>query len=92
MALELAEIFRAYGAAYRQKYAERLLPSHHQAMRAIAHRGQVVIAVGRFYSPAPARTFPKVVALSAEPFAPAQHSPYELVIPCWWRGMKSQTE
>jgi hypothetical protein len=35
MALELAEIFRAYGAAYRQKYAEKLLPSHSQAMRAI---------------------------------------------------------
>lgn len=35
MALELAEIFRAYGLAYRQKYAEHLLPSHHQAMRAI---------------------------------------------------------
>lgn len=35
MALELAEIFRAYGAAYRQKYADKLLPSQRQAMRAI---------------------------------------------------------
>jgi len=35
MALELAEIFRAYGAAYRQKHAAQLLPSHRQAMRAI---------------------------------------------------------
>jgi hypothetical protein len=35
MALELADIFRQYGPAYRQKYAERLLPSHRQAMRAI---------------------------------------------------------
>jgi len=33
--LELADIFRQYGPAYRQKYAARLLPSHHQAMRAI---------------------------------------------------------
>jgi hypothetical protein len=36
MALELADIFRTYGDAYRSKYAERLLPSHRQAMRAIA--------------------------------------------------------
>ena len=35
MALELADIFRQYGPAYRQKYAERLLPSHRRAMRAI---------------------------------------------------------
>jgi hypothetical protein len=33
--LELADIFRQYGPAYRQKYAARLLPSHYQAMRAI---------------------------------------------------------
>ena len=35
MALELADIFREYGDAYRQKYASKLLLSHHQAMRAI---------------------------------------------------------
>jgi hypothetical protein len=35
--LELADIFRQYGPAYRQKYAARLLPSHYQAMRAIEH-------------------------------------------------------
>jgi hypothetical protein len=35
VALELAHIFRRYGPAYRQKYASKLLPSHHQAMRAI---------------------------------------------------------
>ncbi len=35
MALELADIFRRYGPAYRQKYADRLLPSHRQVMRAI---------------------------------------------------------
>ncbi|MCX6037521.1 MAG: IS91 family transposase [Chloroflexi bacterium] len=35
MALELADIFRQYGPAYRQKYADRLLPSHRRAMRAI---------------------------------------------------------
>lgn len=35
MALELADIFRQYGPAYRQKYAERLLPSHRRAMHAI---------------------------------------------------------
>jgi predicted RNA-binding Zn-ribbon protein involved in translation (DUF1610 family) len=35
--LELADIFRQYGPAYRQKYAAHLLPSHSQAMRAIEH-------------------------------------------------------
>ena len=35
MALELADIFRQYGPAYRLKYADHLLPSHRQAMRAI---------------------------------------------------------
>jgi hypothetical protein len=35
MGLTLAEIFRQYGPAYRQKYAQRLLPSHFRAMRAI---------------------------------------------------------
>jgi len=33
--LELADLLRQYGPAYRQKYAARLLPSHYQAMRAI---------------------------------------------------------
>jgi len=33
--LELADIFRQYAPAYRQKYVARLLPSHRQAMRAI---------------------------------------------------------
>ena len=37
MALELADILREYGAAYRQKYAGKLLPSHLQAMWAIEH-------------------------------------------------------
>ena len=37
MALELADIFRQYGSAYRQKYTSKLLPSHRQAMRAIEH-------------------------------------------------------
>lgn len=35
MGLELADIFRQYGAVYRQKYAAGLLPSHRQAMKAI---------------------------------------------------------
>jgi hypothetical protein len=33
--LELADIFRQYGPAYRRKYAPRLLSSHQRAMRAI---------------------------------------------------------
>lgn len=37
MGLELADLFRAYGADYRKKYADKLLPSHRQAMWAIEH-------------------------------------------------------
>jgi hypothetical protein len=33
--IELAEIFRRYGPAYREKFGARLLPSHRRAMRAI---------------------------------------------------------
>ena len=35
MALELADIFRQYGPAYRQKYASRMPGNHFKAMRAI---------------------------------------------------------
>jgi len=35
VALELADIFQEFGAAYRQKHTRRILPSHRQAMRAI---------------------------------------------------------
>ncbi|GAH80399.1 unnamed protein product, partial [marine sediment metagenome] len=33
--VELADIFRQHGSAYRQKYGDRILPGHHQAVRAI---------------------------------------------------------
>jgi hypothetical protein len=35
--VELAEIFRQYGPAYRAKFGDRLLPTHRQAMWAIEH-------------------------------------------------------
>jgi len=35
MGLELADLFREYGADYRKKYVDKLLPSHRQAMWAI---------------------------------------------------------
>ncbi len=35
MGIELADIFRGYGPAYRQKYSERIPSNHLQAMRAI---------------------------------------------------------
>jgi len=37
MGLELADLFREYGADYRKKYADKLLPSHRQTMWAIEH-------------------------------------------------------
>ncbi|HYN26397.1 MAG TPA: IS91 family transposase [Pyrinomonadaceae bacterium] len=33
--LELAEIFRLHGPAYREKFGDRMLPSHHRAMQDI---------------------------------------------------------
>jgi Putative transposase/Transposase zinc-binding domain len=33
--LEVAEIFRLHGPAYREKFGDRMLPSHHQAMQDI---------------------------------------------------------
>jgi len=48
-ALELADIFRQYGAAYRHKHAARMLPSHRQAMRAI-ERCRTEALGGQVYS------------------------------------------
>jgi len=42
---ELAEIFRQHGAAYQTKFADRLLPSHRQAMRAILNCRTEVLGV-----------------------------------------------
>jgi hypothetical protein len=36
MGIELGEIMRRYGGAYIEKYGAKLLPSHRQAIRAIA--------------------------------------------------------
>jgi len=49
VALELADIFRRYGPAYRQKYAAQLLPSHRQAMLAI-ERCRTEALGGQVYS------------------------------------------
>ena len=49
VAVELADIFRQYGAAYRQKYADRLLPRHRQAMLAI-ERCRTEALGGQVYS------------------------------------------
>lgn len=49
MALELADIFRQYGAAYCEKYSAHLLPSHRQAMRAI-ERCRTEALGGQVYS------------------------------------------
>lgn len=35
--VEVAEVFRRYGPAYRARFGDRMLPSHRQAMRAIEH-------------------------------------------------------
>lgn len=49
VAIELADIFRQYGPAYRQKYAAHLLPSHRQAMLAI-ERCRTAALGGQVYS------------------------------------------
>jgi hypothetical protein len=52
VALELADIFRRYGSAYRQKYATKLLPSHRQAMRAIEHCRTAALGGQVYHCPA----------------------------------------
>jgi hypothetical protein len=50
--LELADIFREYGDAYRQQYADRMLPSHKKTMWAIEHcRTPIMGAMGTFTLP-----------------------------------------
>ena len=59
MALELADIFSQYGPAYRQKYADRLLPSHRRAMRATpALAAQVQVLSSAAHQPWVARPTP----------------------------------
>ncbi len=47
--LELADIFREYGDAYRQKYAEGMLPSHKKAMWAIEQCRTPIMGGELFY-------------------------------------------
>jgi hypothetical protein len=56
MALELADILREYGAAYRQKHANKLLPSHRQTMLAI-ERCRTPALGGQVYSCASCKEF-----------------------------------
>ena len=46
--LELADIFRTYGSAYRHQYGAKMLPSHHQAMNAI-ERCRTAVMGGRVF-------------------------------------------
>lgn len=79
MALELADIFREHGASYRRKYADKLLPSHRQAMwatPALAAQVQVLNAAaprrsaGRSLAVLPARNFNIVITPAAIAIAP----------------------
>ena len=48
--IELADIFRRYGPAYRAKFGDQLLPSHRHVMwatPALAAQVQVLNTVGR---------------------------------------------
>lgn len=56
MALELGDIFRRYGAEYRRKYAEHILPSHLQAMRAIENCRTEVLGGQVFACPSCGKT------------------------------------
>ena len=49
MGLDLADIFRQYGLAYRQKYTDQILPSYWQAMRAMEQCRTEVLG-GQVYS------------------------------------------
>jgi hypothetical protein len=49
--VELADIFRQHGPQYRDKYGERILPSHRQAMRAIEQCRTEVLGGHVYYCP-----------------------------------------
>jgi hypothetical protein len=49
--VELANIFREYGPAYRDKFADKLLPSHRQAMWAIEHCRTETLGGHVYYCP-----------------------------------------
>jgi hypothetical protein len=49
--VELADIFRQYGPAYRAKFAEQMLPSHLAAMRAIEQCRTEVLGGQVYYCP-----------------------------------------
>ena len=51
MAVELAEVFRRYGPAYRLKYANRMPASHLQAMRAIEQCRTAALGGQVYYCP-----------------------------------------
>lgn len=47
--VELAEIFRRHGPLYHQKYGNRMLPSHRQAMRAIVRCRTAALGAHVYY-------------------------------------------
>jgi hypothetical protein len=49
--LELADIFRDYGPAYRQTYGAQMLPSHHQAMWDIEYCRTAMMGGDMYYCP-----------------------------------------
>jgi len=49
--LELADIFRAYGPAYRQTYGDRMLPRHTQALWDIEHGRTPMLGGACYYCP-----------------------------------------
>ena len=49
--IELAEIFRRYGPAYREKFGAHLLPSHRRAMQAIEQCRTAVLGGHVYYCP-----------------------------------------
>ena len=49
--LELADIFRAYGPAYRQTYGDRMLPRHTQALWDIEHCRTPMLGGACYYCP-----------------------------------------
>jgi hypothetical protein len=48
---ELADIFRTYGPAYRQRYGDRMLPRHIQVMWDIAHCRTPIMGGACYYCP-----------------------------------------
>jgi len=75
--IELAEIFRGYGPAYREKFGARLLPSHRRAMRSIEQCRTAALGGDKMMAT------PVMAVVGAETWKAKESSADETTAPGW---------